>query len=203
MYKASIILKNAREDKDLNLEEISKKLKISKKYLEAIETENRSAFPAEPYCSLIIKDYAVFLGLNGEDILSVFRRDFAQKTAPAAVSSDKLSLTPQFVFKIATIISLLFFLGYISLEYLKFNRPPTLKVTWPEDNSLALNTKIEITGTTDPEATVRINDDLIIIDQNGYFKKSINLQNPESKIVVESKSHNGKAALLEKTYHPK
>ena len=38
MYRASIILKNAREDHSLEISEVSKKLKISAKYIEAIET---------------------------------------------------------------------------------------------------------------------------------------------------------------------
>jgi len=44
MFRTSIILKNAREDKDLSIVEVCKKLKISPKYLEAIENEDRSNF---------------------------------------------------------------------------------------------------------------------------------------------------------------
>ena len=79
MFRVSTIFKNTRLDKELEFSEISKKLKIPAKYLEAIEDEKIANFPQEPYCSLIVKDYANFLGLNGEEILSLFRRDFAQK----------------------------------------------------------------------------------------------------------------------------
>ena len=79
MFRVSTILKNTRLDKELEFSEISKKLKIPAKYLEAIEDEKIANFPQEPYCSLIVKDYANFLGLNGEEILSLVRRDFAQK----------------------------------------------------------------------------------------------------------------------------
>jgi hypothetical protein len=203
MNRASVILRNAREDRSLETSEISKKLKIPKNYLDAIESEMISQFPSEPYCSLIIKDYATFLGLNGNDILSLFRRDFARPTNIQTEKNKQLSITPQSTFKFAVIASMIFFLGYIFTEYLKYNRPPELKVNWPDEKSLALNSTIDITGTTDPEATIRINNDLIIIDPNGSFHKSIILQNTDQKIIIESKSHSGKATVAEKIYHPK
>jgi len=79
MFRASSLLKNTRLDKEWELADISKKLKISIKYLQAIEDEDIVNFPQEPYCSLIIKDYADYLGLNGSDIVSLFRRDFDQR----------------------------------------------------------------------------------------------------------------------------
>jgi cytoskeletal protein RodZ len=203
MFRTSIILKNTREDKDLSIAEVSKKLKISQRYLEAIESEDRRAFPSEPYCSLIIKDYAVFLGLNGDDILSLFRRDFEVKQRQSRVTTNKFSLTPQTFFVVGITFSVLIFIGYVVSEYLKYNQAPPLKVNWPEDSSLTLSSKIEISGETDAEATVRINNDLIIVDQYGSFKKVISMSQPDQKVVVESRSHSGKTTINEKTYHPK
>ncbi len=195
MFKASVILKNAREDKDLSLEEISKKLKISTKYLRAIEGEQKSEFPDEPYCSLIIKDYANFLGLNGEDVISLFRRDFASDSKSAATTSAQFSITPQFTFRLATIVVICLFVGYIVFEYLKFNQPPELKVNWPLSSNSA-----EITGITDPESTIKVNNDTLIVDQSGSFHKSLDLSQPNTKVVVESKSPSGKTTTVEKTY---
>ena len=203
MFRTSIILKNAREDKDLSIIEVCKKLKISPKYLEAIENEDHSSFPAEPYCSLIIKEYANFLGLNGNDILALFRRDFAIHANPQTKSASKFSLTPHFFFVVGITISILLFIGYVTQEYLKYNQPPPLKVIWPDDTSLAPSSKIEITGSTDPESTVRINNDLVIVDQFGNFKKVISLNSTDQKISIESHSHNGKTTVQEKIYHPK
>ena len=73
MLRASALLKNTRLDRELDLLEISKKLKIPVKSLTAIENEDIVNFPQEPYCSLIVKDYADFLGLNGSNILCLFR----------------------------------------------------------------------------------------------------------------------------------
>jgi len=201
MYQASLILKNARQNRDLEISDICKKLKISSKYLEAIESENRNEFPEEPYCSLIIKDYANFLGLNGEDILSLFRRDFAALSKSKTANHHQWFLTPQFTFKIAVVLSFVFFASYLVVEYLKFNHPPVLKVNWPEKSAIK-QTSFDLTGITDADSTIRINNDLVIVDPSGAFEKKIILSGSDSsKIVVEAKSPNGKTKVEEKVFH--
>jgi len=197
MYRASIILKNARSDKDLNLDEVSKKLKIPKKYLEAIENENNLCFPQEPYCSLMIKDYGDFLGLNGQQIVGLFRRDFAQNRKIKAVNKNFISFTPQLTFSFFVIISTILFSSYLTFEYIKFNRPPKLKVIWPTGDIVSEEI-FNVKGLTDPESTVRVNQDLVIVDPEGNFAKKVNLGQEENKISVESKSPSGKTTQEEK-----
>ena len=197
MFHASNILKNARLDKELEIDEIAKKIKIKPKYIEALESEDISSFPLEPYCSLFVKDYAEFLGLNGQEILRIFRRDFAQKFKAKLNTRRTIYFTPQFTFKLALIATILFFSFYLINEFLKFNRPPKLLVNWP-DPSLILDTNFDLTGVTDTESTVRVNQDLIIVDDKGNFQKKINLENGENKIIVESKSPSGKTTIEEK-----
>ncbi len=200
MFRASVILKNAREDRDLEINEVCKKLKISAKYIEAIESENRSQFPEEPYCSLIIKDYANFLGLNSDDVLSLFRRDFANVTKSKTSDSKRWFFTPQFTFKIAVFFSIIVFASYLVMEYVKFNHPPDLKVNWPTTETLVQPT-FDLTGITDPDSTIRINSDLIIVNADGSFEKKITLPGSgSSTIVVESKSPSGKVKTEQRTY---
>ncbi|MFA6250016.1 MAG: helix-turn-helix domain-containing protein [Candidatus Shapirobacteria bacterium] len=199
MYKAASLLQNARIDKDLSLEEISKKVKIPEKYLKAIEAEDSKSFPQEPYCSLIVKDYSEFLGLNSQQVLSLFRRDFAQKRKSDYRAKNIFSFTPKFTFYLLIFLTLFALLSFLVYEYFKFNQPPKLEVAWPA-LSPATSGVLSITGITDPEATVRINDDLVIVDQNGKFEKNLNVATPEAKIVIQSQSPNGKVTRVEKVY---
>jgi len=196
MFRVSNLLKNTREDKELDYAEISKKLKIPAKYLMAIEAEDIKSFPSEPYCSLIVKDYANYLGLNGEEILSIFRRDFDRKLSTKKSDINRQGITPQFTFGLAIIIAIIGFISYLGLEYLKFNRPPSLTVEWPP----ASPDMVEIKGKTDSEATVRVNQDLVIVNQDGSFSKKVSVSPPVTKIVVESKSQSGKTTVSEKVY---
>jgi len=197
MLRTSSLLKNTRLDKEYELSDISKKLKISVKYLAAIEDEDIKNFPQEPYCSLIVKDYADYLGLNGQEILSFFRRDFEQKKRNKSVKKEGFSFTPQFTFKVLVGIVIVFFIFYITNEYIKFNRPPKLKINWPQTIT---SQNFDLTGITDPDSTIRINEDLIIVDAEGNFQKKIQTgSDGEIKITVESKSPSGKTAVEEKT----
>ncbi len=196
MLRTSSLLKNTRLDKEYDLSDIAKKLKIPIKYLTAIEDEEVKNFPQEPYCSLIIKDYADYLGLNGQEILSFFRRDFEQKKKSKSFKKDGFSFTPQFTFAILIGIIIIGFIFYLTLEYFKFNRPPKLKIDWPENIA---GESFNLSGITDPDSTIRINKDLIIVDANGNFQKKIQLNSTsDTKIIVESKSPSGKTTIEEK-----
>lgn len=197
MFRASSLLKNTRLDKSWELSEISKKLKIPIKSLQAIENEDVANFPAEPYCSLIIKDYADFLGLNGQEIICLFRRDFDQKKKNKTKQNRFFSFTPQFTFTISIVVIIILFSFYLIFEYIKFNQPPKLKVNWPIESTTSSQT-VDIFGTTDSESTIRINQDLIIVDNQGNFQKKINLSNGDNKIIIESKSPSGKITVEEK-----
>lgn len=197
MFRASSLLKNTRLDKEWDLSDISKKIKVSTKYLEAIENETINCFPQEPYCSLIIKDYADYLGLNGADVLALFRRDFDQQQKIKKNKSLFFSFTPKFTFTISLIVIILFFFVYLTSEYIKFHRPPKLEVIWPLEATVS-SSIVEISGITDPESTVRVNEDLILVDINGNFQKKINLTSGENNIIIESTSPNGKQTVVNK-----
>lgn len=197
MFYASSLLKNTRLDKEWELADISKKIKVPVKYLEAIENEQINCFPQEPYCSLIIKDYADYLGLNGTDVLAIFRRDFEQKRKSKSTAKTSFAFTPKFTFIVSVITVVLLFSTYLISEYYKFHQPPKLKINWPLETTLSSST-FDVTGTTDAESTIRINDDLILVNNDGTFEKKIPLSSGDNKIIIESTSPNGKKTIEEK-----
>ena len=192
MYRASNILQTARLDKDFTIAEISQKIIIPQKYLEAFENEDKKNFPSEPYCSLMVKDYAVFLGLNGDYILSLFHRDFDVKNKPVNIRRQKFSFTPQFTFGFAIYTGIFLFIAYLVFEYYQFNSPPPLKVNWPE--LPVTSQEIEISGNTNYDSTVRINGDLVVVKNDGHFSKIIPYPPKDNKIVVEAFSPSNKTS---------
>ncbi len=194
MKRASFLLETARLDREYTLDEISKKTKIPFRYLQAFELEKVANFPDEPYCSLMLKEYASFLGLNPDEVVSIFRRDYAKKTPQNNQKNSIFVFTPQFTYTVIIALLIILFSTYLIIEYIKFNRPPILKVDWPQNFSKV----VEIRGTTDAESTIKINQDLVVVDQNGNFVKKLELSTPEAKIVVESTSPAGKSTIEEK-----
>ena len=73
------MLKEMRQQKGLKLIDVSKKLCIRKCYLEAIEDSNYSEIPPFPYGNGFIRSYANFLGLNGENIIELYKEETSSK----------------------------------------------------------------------------------------------------------------------------
>lgn len=194
MKRASFLLQTARLDKEITLDEISKRTKIPKRYLEAFESEKSADFPDEPYRSLMLREYADFLGLNPDELVSVFRRDYIKKDVNKVQRISFLSITPQLTYIIVVATLFVAFGLYLVFEYIKFNRPPILQVDWPQN----LTKIVEIKGVTDAESTIKINDSLVVVDQDGHFVKKMELSTSEAKIVVQSTSPAGKTTIEEK-----
>jgi len=65
-------LKTAREERGLNYDQISQDTNISSRYLLALEREDFSAFPGEPYLIGFLKNYSEYLGINPSETLSLY-----------------------------------------------------------------------------------------------------------------------------------
>jgi cytoskeletal protein RodZ len=66
-------LKTIREERGWSYEYISRETNISGRYLEALEREDFSGFPGEPYVLGFLKNYGEFLGLDPAELLSLYR----------------------------------------------------------------------------------------------------------------------------------
>lgn len=73
--KVGAMLKEMRLQQGLKLADIAKRLCIRKLYLDAIEESNYKAIPPQPYGIGFIRSYANFLGLNGENIVELYKEE--------------------------------------------------------------------------------------------------------------------------------
>lgn len=62
-------LKTARLNKNLTLDDVQASTKIQRRYLEAIENNNLGILPGDFYVRAFIRQYAMAVGLNPEDLL--------------------------------------------------------------------------------------------------------------------------------------
>lgn len=68
------ILQQARKKKKFSLDKVHKLTKIKTEYLEALENNNVSTFPAELYYKNFLKTYAKFLSLDSVEILKLYEQ---------------------------------------------------------------------------------------------------------------------------------
>jgi cytoskeletal protein RodZ len=66
-------LKSTRESKEYTLDLVSRDTNIASRYLDALEREDFSVFPAEAYILGFLRNYSEYLGLSVEEMLSLYR----------------------------------------------------------------------------------------------------------------------------------
>jgi cytoskeletal protein RodZ len=115
------LLKKAREEKGLSLDDIQEETKIRKKYLEAIEENNFDILPGKVYLKVFVKGYAREVDLNYQALLdnyevlniqeekeSNLQKDYLNGTKVSSGSKNEDRKNP---FKIIFIMLLILFLG--------------------------------------------------------------------------------------------
>ncbi len=73
MNSPGILLKTERERQHKSLENIARSLRISSDYLQAIEDERFDALPAEVFTRAYLRSYASALGLEGDDVITLYK----------------------------------------------------------------------------------------------------------------------------------
>ncbi len=72
-------LKAAREQKGYSIEQVARDTNIAKKYLIALEEEDFSIFPGEPYLIGFLTNYSEYLGLDPKEIIALHRNMILQE----------------------------------------------------------------------------------------------------------------------------
>ena len=80
-------LRVEREQKGLSVEQVARDTNIAKRYLHALETEDFSVFPGDPYLIGFLRNYAEYLGLDPEEMVSLYK-NFTIQSQP--VPMDEL-----------------------------------------------------------------------------------------------------------------
>jgi transcriptional regulator with XRE-family HTH domain len=65
-------LSRARRARAITLEDVERDTHVSKRYLEALENEDFSIFPAPVYARGFLRTYSRYLGLNPEELIRIF-----------------------------------------------------------------------------------------------------------------------------------
>ena len=93
---------------------------------------------------------------------------------------------------------LLLLLSYILFQYRYALINPPLQIDSPKENSIISSQSVVITGKTDPNATLFVNNVSVSLDQNGNFKKNVDLFPGKSTVVIKAVNRFGKQTEIER-----
>lgn len=83
------ILRKAREEKKLTIQQAHEETKISVERINALEQDDYGSFPSETYLKGFVKNYATFLGLEHGRLWSMIGGQKAASPAPSRRPAEK------------------------------------------------------------------------------------------------------------------
>ncbi len=181
-------LKNNRETRGLSLSQAAAETNIGIKYLEALEQGEYDKLPGEVYAKSFIKAYAKYLGLRPDDFLEAFKTElniyaktksnysFKHKKPVERIAARHLLVTPKLVRGIIIGLLALTCLVYLGLKISRIMSPPLLIVSQPAEQLITQESFIQVSGQAEAESTLEINGQQVLLDKNGYFNETIDLQ---------------------------
>ena len=204
MVKVGQRLHKERLQKKLSLEDIAKATKIKPGFLAAIEKGEYSKLPSPAYAQGFVRNYAEYLGLPKAEINALFRREFDEKKA-FQVLPDSLTKTQEFPLKririqeslLVLAVVLFVFLSFLAFQYRYVFLAPSLHISSPAEG-VTTQGDVTVTGKTDSNATVLVNNEPVSLNSKGEFVKRLTLFSGKSAIIVKAKNRIGKETVVKR-----
>ena len=158
----------ARERKGVDLVRAERDTKIRVRYLSALESGDYRDLPGAVYTKGFLRNYAIYLGLDPEDVLRQWRRERGEATAPEpeivpprplAEPARPLNFSPSIVVAALLTVGVVLFFIYLGSQLLRYSRPPDLSVTSPAQAVISVEestASYRLAGTSSPGATITI-----------------------------------------------
>jgi cytoskeletal protein RodZ len=161
-------LLTARERKGVDLFRAERDTKIRARYLAALERGDYRELPGAVYTKGFLRNYALYLGLDPDEILLQWRRERGDGPSsdpvlvvPRTVVAPRqgITISPKVFGGLLLALVVVLVVGYVATQLVRFSKPPTISVTDPSTAVVSVDesaTNYTLRGTTSPGATVSI-----------------------------------------------
>jgi cytoskeletal protein RodZ len=158
----------ARERKGVDLFRAERDTKIRARYLAALERGEWRELPGAVYTKGFLRNYALYLGLDPEEILLQWhqeRRDPAPGEAaivvPRAIEAPRpgITITPGVFAGVLLALAVGAFALYLGMQLFRFAKPPSVEVTDPSVATVSVDESTStyvLRGTASPGASITV-----------------------------------------------
>lgn len=173
-------LKDERQNRRISLERMAEVTHIRLDYLEALENDQFDVLPSAAYVRGFIKAYTQYVAIESKPYLALLRRDYKETKKGQLVPRDfvkpmRLRRARWTPFTWVTIALAIFFgviVTYLAIQLYRVSRPPELVITSPESRQ-TVAAETPVSGFTDPDAIITINDQPVAIQPDGSFQTTL------------------------------
>lgn len=226
------LLRAARQDHGYSLADLAYKLKITEKYLYALEQGKYHDLPSPVYVRNYARLYAKELDVDwsriGEQLaaeLLVFAhassvgdrpsfeetgatqqsRQLRRQAQTATAAHRRQALVIPRLVKIGLAgVGVLLVSVYFAWQVVQFLSPPELSVVEPAEDMMATQRVVTIVGQSEPEAIVELNGQLVGLELDGSFREEVALQDGLNtiRVIARSKSSSERVVIRNILYQP-
>lgn len=190
-------LRNLRSERRISLNEVSRSTKIQLKYLEYLEAGDYKKLPVDVYVKGFLRGYAEFLGVDENILIRLYEKEKGIKinlekatdNTPAKKENINMSpflVTPKVI--AVALVAILVFGGFFYLykEIGSFANTPKLVILNPGQNAVEEDNAVVVEGVTDKDAKVFINNQPILVSDEGRFSENLALQSGTNAINIKA-----------------
>lgn len=192
-------MKEVRLEKKISLEHLSAKTRIKKDFLQSIEAGSWDKLPEFPVVMGFVKSIAGALQVRPEVAAALLKRDYPPKKLsinPKPDVSKTFFWSPKLTFWLGVFIVSASVLVYLIYQYVRFVSPPVLNVDAPKDQAIIMESKLKVIGNTSVDAIVKVNNQPVLVDDEGNFSTEIEVTQNTKEVVVIAKSRSGKETIV-------
>jgi len=204
MKTIGLVIKDARTIKNFSYTDLERETKIKEDFLKSIESESWAKLPEYPVVVGFIKNIAGVLGINKEQAVAILRRDYPPGSRTAGLSpkpdiKDKFSWSPKLTFIAGVVVVFLMMASYLTFQYVSYIKPPELAVDTPQEGQVIMVGQFLVSGKSDEEAAVTVNNQPAFIDEGGNFTAEIDVVENTKSVIVVARSRTGKESTIERS----
>jgi cytoskeletal protein RodZ len=194
----------ARERKGVDLYRAERETKIRARYLAALERGDYKELPGAVYTKGFLRNYALYLGLDPDDVLLQWRRErgVVREAHPVIVVPKPivaprkgLTFSPAVVVAAIMTVAVFAFGAYLVVQIQRYVEPPTIALTQPRQAVVEVEestTSYVFRGTSIAGATVSISSPsweqplLITADAGGKWTAEIDLRRGRNQFDISA-----------------
>ncbi len=195
-------LKKVREKLNMDIKTVSLLTQIKPIYLQQLESGEFDKLPADVYTRGFLKNLSQLYHLPEQALIEQYEKEhgFAHAHSQRAkLNISRFKFTPK---TIIFLVSGLLFLGaviYVASEIGSVLTPPKLEVTEPAADNTIEGNSIVVSGVAEIGSDVTINNQAVLLDQNGEFNENVILGSGLNVVEVTAKNKFNKISTITRT----
>jgi len=199
-------LRELRRGKAITLEIMEAQTHIQKKYLEALERGYFEQLPEPIYVRNFIRAYTRLLGADETYFLELYEEECGacDLIGPLSSPRQKVERKKFFIWNnflrfgvFGAIICALFV--YIGFQVFSIIQSPKIIVFSPANDTLTHEAQLSVKGIVKGEASVFINGEPVVVDENNTFNTSVDLQEGLNTLVIEAERRYSKKSVIQRS----